>query len=267
MADDIGPILRKWRYSAEDMNVRLILGEDGRQKLQLRLDLGLLQMELDGRPDGRRPHHFESYYSYYLHKSRLAEQEGTKSFSLSPFDCWLLQQEAIQLYHRYVALMRLGDFSRVIRDTRRNLLLFDFVSNHSSNETIIWSFEQHRPYVIMMNTRAAASQFMEFQDYDKALEQIRKGRSRLRRFYRMHREKVGDERVELELLQEWAEEIRSKRPLNDREQLARELRRAVRSEDYERAALLRDMIFELEKSINLVKPESGFNSAQEEDNP
>ncbi len=267
MADDIGPILRKWHYSANDMNVRLIQGEDGRQKLQLRLDLGLLQMELDGRPDGRRPHHFESYYSYYLHKSRLAEKEEARSLNLTPFDCWLLQQEAIQLYHRYVALMRLGDFGRVLRDTKRNLQLFDFVGSHSSNETIIWSFEQYRPYVIMMNTRAAVSQCMEFQDYNKALEQIRKGRSRLRRFYRMHGEKAGDERVELELLQEWAVEIRSKRPISDRDQLARELRRAVRSEDYERAALLRDMIFELEKSINPVKSESGFNSAQEEDNP
>ncbi|HNY90254.1 MAG TPA: hypothetical protein PKM23_01895, partial [bacterium] len=235
MADDIGPILRKWHYSANDMNVRLIQGEDGRQKLQLRLDLGLLQMELDGRPDGRRPHHFESYYSYYLHKSRLAEKEEARSLNLTPFDCWLLQQEAIQLYHRYVALMRLGDFGRVLRDTKRNLQLFDFVGSHSSNETIIWSFEQYRPYVIMMNTRAAVSQCMEFQDYDKALEQIRKGRSRLRRFYRMHGEKAGDERVELELLQEWAVEIRSKRPISDRDQLARELRRAVRSEDYERA--------------------------------
>jgi len=55
MADDSGPILRKWPYSDIDMNVRLIQGEDGRQKLQLRLDLGLMQMELDGRPDGRRP--------------------------------------------------------------------------------------------------------------------------------------------------------------------------------------------------------------------
>jgi len=36
---------------------------------------------------------------------------------------------------------------------------------------------------------------------------------------------------------------------------------AARSEDYERAALLRDMIFELEKTIDPVKPSPDFNSA------
>ena len=35
---------------------RKIVGEDGKEKLQVRLDLGLLQMELNGRPDGERPH-------------------------------------------------------------------------------------------------------------------------------------------------------------------------------------------------------------------
>jgi len=49
MADDIGPILRKWPHSANDMNVLFIQGEDGSQKLQPRLDPGLMQMELDGR--------------------------------------------------------------------------------------------------------------------------------------------------------------------------------------------------------------------------
>ncbi|HNW59064.1 MAG TPA: UvrB/UvrC motif-containing protein [bacterium] len=247
MTDDIGPMLKKWRYTPDDIHVRLIRGEDGRDKLQLRLDLGLLQMELDGRPDGRRPHRFESYYKYCLHRARLAEKQEGRHLDLTPIDCWLLQQEAVQFYHRYLALMRLGDYPRVIRDTVRNLHVLDFVGQHTSNDEIIWSFEQYRPFVIMMNTRACASQSMEFQDFDKALEHIRQGSTRLRKFYRTHSARLGEERLELDLLQEWAVEIKGKRPLSDREHLARELRQAISKEEYERAALLRDMLGELEK--------------------
>jgi hypothetical protein len=245
MTDDIGSILKKWRYAPDDINVRLIRGQDGKDKLQMRLDLGLLQMELDGRPDGRRPHRFESYLGYYTKKAQTHEKEHGSRLNLAPLDCWLLQQEAIQFYHRYLALMRLGDYQRVIRDTLRNLSVFDFVGSHTRNEEIIWSFEQYRPYVIMMNTRAWASQSMEFQDYDQALDYIKQGTGKLRRFYRMNREKVGEERPELDLLRDWAVEIRRKRPISDRERLGRELQQAVRNEEYERAALLRDMLGDL----------------------
>jgi hypothetical protein len=250
MTDDIGPILKKWRYAPNDINVRIVRAENGREKLQMRLDLGILQMELDGRPDGRRPHRFETYYKYYLNKARLMEKERGRLLSLTPLDCWLLQQEAVQFYHRYLALMRLGDYRRVIRDTLRNLHVFDFVGKHTSNAEIAWSFEQYRPYVIMMNTRACAAQSMDLQDFDKALEQIRQGSRKLKQFYRANHERVGEDRVELELLHEWALEIRRKRPLSDREHLARELRRAVHNEEYERAALLRDMLGDLEKPVD-----------------
>ncbi len=247
MTDDIGPLLKKWRYTPNDINVRLVHGEDGREKLQLRLDLGILQMELDGRPDGRRPHRFESYYRYYLRKARLAEKEEGRNLSLTPVDCWLLQQESVQFYHRYLALMRLGDYPRVIRDTLRNLNVLDFVGRHAPNDEIIWSFEQYRPFVIMMNTRACASQSLEQRDYDQALAYIKLGSGKLRKFYLAHRARIGEERLELDLLHEWSEEIRRQRPVSDRELLVRELQQAIHKEEYERAALLRDMLGDLEK--------------------
>jgi hypothetical protein len=245
MSDDIGPILKSWHHVPDDITVRIIRGEDGREKLQMRLDLGLLQMELDGRPDGRRPHRFESYLKYYSQKARQHKKDHGSRLQLTPLDCWLLQQEALQFYHRYLALMRIGDYRRVIRDTVRNLSVLDFVGEHSGNEEIIWSFEQYRPYVIMMNTRAAASQSMEDHDYDKALEFIREGTSKLQHFYQVNQDRMGEERPELDLLRDWAVEIRRKKPITDRERLKRELRRAVHNEEYERAALLRDMLGDL----------------------
>jgi hypothetical protein len=65
---DIGKALKGWTFEAGQVNVRLIRGNDGRPKLQLRLDLGLLQMELNGRPDGKRPHRSLTELDFQLSK-------------------------------------------------------------------------------------------------------------------------------------------------------------------------------------------------------
>ena len=53
MSSDIEPIISDWPYRPDEITVRVIEGLDGQRKIQLRLDLGVLQMEFDGRPDIR----------------------------------------------------------------------------------------------------------------------------------------------------------------------------------------------------------------------
>ena len=65
MSLDLNTILKDWPYESGTVKVRKITGLDGREKLQLRVDLGLLQMEITGRPDGRRPHNCESLLEYH----------------------------------------------------------------------------------------------------------------------------------------------------------------------------------------------------------
>ena len=239
MIDDIGPILKKWKYKSDDINVRLIKGLDGKSKLQLRLDLGVLQMELDGRPDGRRPGRYDSYLSFFEKKACNNEKNV---FILTPGQCLKLQQETIQYYHRYLALMKLEDYNRVARDTTRNLRVFDFVEKFSDNEEIIWTFQQYRPYVIMMNTRAQASICLKETRYNDALKYIDKGVISIEKFYKKYSEKEFDEKFELEFLKQWAEEINEVKPMTEHERLEKELTMAVKREDYEHAALIRDEI-------------------------
>ena len=65
MSKDITNLLNEWMYEPDEVMVRIVPGEDGRSKIQLRVDLGLLQMEMDGRPDGVRPEGCESWLDYY----------------------------------------------------------------------------------------------------------------------------------------------------------------------------------------------------------
>lgn len=241
--EDISQILENWKYSEHDLNVRIIKGTDGRRKVQMRLDLGILQMEIDGRPDGRTPRDFESYLDYFEAKSLDRERRSHDAkFVLSAMDCFKLQQEAIQYYHRYLALMKLQDYRRVARDSDRNLHVIDFIAKHAENEDIIWQFEQHRPYVIMMSTRAKASSELDREHFEEAIGIIKKAIEQVEQFNEKWRERIGPDSPELEFFRYWLDEINEQKPMTEMESLKKELVDAIADENYERAAELRDKI-------------------------
>src|SRR5437773_4946623 len=86
MSLDLNTILKDWPHENRAIIVRKVLGLDGRQKLQLRIDLGLLQMELTGRPDGNRPHGCDSVLTY--HQLRAARPAARSAdYELTPEHC------------------------------------------------------------------------------------------------------------------------------------------------------------------------------------
>ncbi len=239
---DLNDLLRDWPHEPGQIKVRKILGGDGKEKIQLRIDLGLIQMETQGRPDGHRPHGYESLLAY--HKARAKEKEDAgEDYQINAEECGEMQQEGIQYYHRYVALFQLNDFPGVIRDTQRNLDLFNFVLEHAEREELATSFEQFRPYVIMMNTRAKASIELEREDYIGAVRQIERGRERIVDiFNERNTPEMVTSSPEIAFLDEWLEEVRARRPLTKLELMQREMETAIATEAYERAAELRDAI-------------------------
>jgi hypothetical protein len=52
---DLREFLGYWPYDP-DQNVRLVSGSDGRGIMLVRQPMGLEEYEVDGRPDGLRPH-------------------------------------------------------------------------------------------------------------------------------------------------------------------------------------------------------------------
>lgn len=89
MIRDLRTILDGWSYEPGKISVRKIIGRDGREKLQTRVDLGVLQLECTGRPDGLRPHGCESLLEFHDQRLReLTETQGSdEDFVLSPEDC------------------------------------------------------------------------------------------------------------------------------------------------------------------------------------
>ena len=252
MSLDLNTLLHDWPHESGSIKVRKILGLDGREKLQLRIDLGILQMEMTGRPDGTRPHNCESLLHYHQRRAARCESRGD-TYELSTEQCSELQQEGIQYYHRYLSLFQINEFQAVIRDTQRNLDLFEFVSEHTDRDELAWSFQQFRPYVLMMNTRAKASILLGDGRFSDAIGEIERGRDVIEEFFQNSNfPELAQKSSEIAFLEEWLEEVTAKRPLSKLEIMQREMEVAIASELYERAAELRDAIKLLKTSGNAV---------------
>ena len=245
MNKDITPILEGWDYKSDQISVRKIKGSDGKEKIQLRISMGLRQMEVSGRPDGRRPYGKESLLEYYLssieqYRTKYGTEEG---FGLDSNDCAKLQCEAIQYYYRYLSLLSLEEYEGVERDTQRNLNVFDFVRKYAVNEDDKWEFQQYRPYVIMMNTKAKGSIRLQKKDYKKALQNIEKGILEIECFFREYKKEDEIETSwEIAFLKNWAEDVQRTRPQSPKADLEEQLKHAVANQEFEKAAQIRDKI-------------------------
>ena len=256
---DIRPVLAGWPYRPNDISVRKITGLDGREKIQLRVDLGLLQMEMTGRPDAVRPHGFPSLLHW--HKDRLEKYQrrsGTDvGFLLTTEECEVLRDEALLYYQRYLSLFVLQDYRGVERDTARNLDAADLCRQYATEVADRLALEQYRPYIIMMNRRSAALRLLQQGKRGKAVEAVDEGIQLIQQFFEEynHAEASEDSR-EIGILRTLRREIADKMPTRRLESLQQQLTEAVQGERYEEAANLRDQINKLVDSRQRQKTEN-----------
>ncbi len=242
---DITPVLRGWEYEPGTINVRKIIGLDGQPKIQMRLDLGLIQMEIQGRPDGLRPHGCESLLEYFEKRLRdHRRKHGTEvGFRLNSPQCQSLREEAQMYYQRYLSLFVLGEYVGVARDTERNLRALDLCGKFAADEQDRLILEQYRPYIVMMNTRALASIQLDNNNPRRALAIVRHGLSQIKAFFaRFGQTQAFRHSSEARILKRFGRDIRGKLPVDPVKKLQKDLVRAVRDERYEEAARLRDEI-------------------------
>lgn len=243
---DISHILEFWDYKAGEIMVRRFKGKDGVEKIQLRVDLGLLQMNAKGRPDGKRPSGYGSLLEMFQQKLKrhLAENDDSdEGFVLTEEDCGRLQLEILQYHHRYLCMLQLQDFEGASRDARHNLAVFELAERYAESEELAWSLKQFQPHVLMVLARARASQALADSNYELAISRVEEGLSRLRDFYQDHgKPEMEEHSGEIRSLEVWLEKLRSDRPLTSRELLEKALSEAVQKEDYERAAEMRDAL-------------------------
>jgi len=245
---DIRRILQSWPYDP-DQDARITQGEDGREILQVRTPVGIEQYELDGRPYATRPHGLESALEFYVQRLEQAETKGKEAtFQLSHRECNELFSEGTLYYFRYVRLFQLKDWQRTIRDTERNLRVFDLIHKYAEREEDQQFLEKWRPYIIRIHSTASAMLALEKKLYDAALGIVNDGVKAIESLDDLEDETFQFERGRsVAALQELASQIEKNRPLSELERLENQLRRAIERQEFERAAQLRDRIRDLRK--------------------
>ena len=245
MIHDLQTILDGWEYEPGKISVRKIIGRDGQAKIQTRVDLGVLQLEIDGRPDGERPHGFSSLLEYQEHELRRHVQSCgcDAGFELSAEDCHELRLEAYLYYQRYLSLFVLEEFDGVHRDTERNLRLIDLIERYATRERDREAFGSQRAYVLMMNIRARAYDALGRGAPETALATVTRGIARVRGCTAEDCCPADEETApEVEVLEALQCEVLHKMSEDAPARLHYELDAAVVAEDFERAAELRDKL-------------------------
>lgn len=233
----IDGILRDWRYDPRTLNVRVVKGDDGRRVLQMRVDMGLLQLESEGRPDGERPGGSETYYDFLV---GLSMSRG-KSFELDEEQRDEVDREFVQFYHRRMCWLRLQEYRRAVQDADHTLGLMDFCKKHSPDEQWTLSHEQYRAFVLFHRIQAAALAELEDHRPEVAVQEVNLGLERMRQVFSDHGfEEVFDEDELVTRLSELRESIRQQYDVGAT--LEEQLATAVANEQYELAAQIRDQI-------------------------
>ncbi len=241
---DISNYLKGWEYDPSNVTARWVNGRDGTVKVQLRLDLGLFQMEIEGRPDGKKPRGYPSLLDYYL---TIDKTSGGTPVRLEAEACGELQQEAMQYYYRYLAFYSLQHYEGVVADTEHNLELFRFVTKHAHDEDLVWQFQQFFPYVRMMNARARAEHAVEGKHYEEAIKALHQALDDIQAFWKEYGDSdAPDTSHEIDVLNDLLGQVQKKKPTTALDRLRDQLAREVAAENYEKAALLRDKLSELE---------------------
>jgi hypothetical protein len=240
MKQDIDQLLRSWPVEPGTVQARLVPATEGREVIQFRLDLGVLQLEVSGRPDGAEPHGHPTYFAYLQEQARRAHKAG-RSFTMSEEHCGEADREFVQYYHRRICWLGLRQYGRAVNDADHTLAFMDFVREHSPGEEYTQAHEQYRGFVLFQRTQAAAAMRVDRDDPEGAIDEVRAGLEGLRAFFAEHdAEEQMDEDGMVQHLRKIEQSLRDEHGIEAT--LREQLDTAVANEDYERAARLRDAL-------------------------
>lgn len=235
-------LLSQWVFDPNTLNSRMVKGRDGRDIIQMRVDMGVLQMETTGRPDGAQPNGCETYLDY-LQGVLLTDPER----KLDEGECGEVDREFMQFYHRRICWLRLQYYQRAVMDADHTLRLMDVSDKMSPDEDWTGSHEQYRPFVLFHRTQAEALAKLDESGAEDAVEAINSGLEIIRQFFNRHgAEEHFDEDELVVRLTELRESLRTEYSVG--KTLLERLSEAVEQERYELAAQLRDELAKREQS-------------------
>lgn len=225
---DLTPWLREWPWRPGSLDVRAVVAADGRPLLQIRLEMGILQLEADGRPDGLGYRDAPSALAWWIDRpdARL-DAEGVGD----------LESEMAQRRQRAMACAAMQDWRRVHRDSGENLQALDLIAARAASMEDRRRLEAWRVHEVATRSRAEASIAVAMGRRDLARQALESGLAAVRDA--CGGAASGGE-AQVAMLMGLLDALTLKLPSSERAELEGRLLAAVRSENFELAAILRD---------------------------
>ncbi|MBW7906119.1 MAG: UvrB/UvrC motif-containing protein [Phycisphaerae bacterium] len=241
---DLDLVTSDWHTPPDEICARVIRGMEGGELVQLKVDLGVLQMHMDGRPDGQRFHGMPSAAEFIAHELRVHRDVGAADWAE-------LNRELQQLNYRRLAFSVLAD--QALRDNNRAVsepMLRRAFRDITHCLGILRTFERHQHAVptspalraaLVYNRTLVASRLRVVEGLiDEAIDEIGQGRRCLDELL----ERTGAEPEAREadpgLTYLKQQEAQLRHAHGVRQTLRERIEAAVENEDFETAARLRD---------------------------
>jgi hypothetical protein len=247
MTLDITELLEEWPYDPES-SIRIITANNGRSVLQVRLLLGIEQYELDGRPDGLKPHGYSTYLDFMEARLQefIRENRTDAGFLIPPEEFQKLSEEGTLFYYRYLLLFQISDFERVLRDTSHNLRICALVEKYVQSPEEKNSLLQYKPYMLRMNAIARSMILLQRKEEERAKAVLNNTIEQIRSLPELDSPTFQFEKIRsLTYLNSTLKQLMGERD-STVQKLKEELEQAVQEENYELAAKIRDQLKKLE---------------------
>ncbi|MCA9285357.1 MAG: UvrB/UvrC motif-containing protein [Phycisphaerales bacterium] len=223
---DISELLNAWPFDPGSTQVRLIEAADGRPLLQVRVPLGVLQLEMSGRPDGR---------------PSVLDAIGAGPDELAPEVCAAVRDEIHLRHQRAAALLAIDRFDEAERDVGWNLHAIDMLWRHGAESLDRRLAARLRPSVLTMRARTEVARAVRSGRLSIALEAVAHALADIRVDAEAgHIDLDADAEHEVRTLEALREALVPKLPASQRVELEDRLRAAIANENFELAAILRD---------------------------
>ena len=225
MDADLTNLLRGFVFEPGRVNARLLHGDDGRELLQVRIELGVLQMECAGRPDGAES---------------VLERLHAAGTPLDGVETAALRLELVQFQQRAVAFLAVADAARAQRDAEAVLRGTELIIRRGLPLDREWA-ESARFSVLVLRTRCEAAARAAAGQPREAARAIEVGLAELRDAADRVGIGEGFEALgDVVALKSLRDSLVPQLPPAQRAELEARLRAAVLAENYELASILRD---------------------------
>lgn len=244
MTLDLDELTEGWDCPSGELRARLAVGRDGTEVVQIRVDLGVMQMHFDGRPDGQRYHGLPSAREYVEHELRVGGQR------LVAEDWRELQREMNQVNYRRLAYSALAEDAlqandseatqrfilSALRDIETCLANLQLLDQHGPRDEFIGL----RPTLVFDQARLIAQLRVVEGQFEEAIEHAEAGAEALGQLLVElgYDEDMRNEDPGVCYLRDLGRQLRMEYGVA--QTLRERLEEALENEDFEAAARIRD---------------------------